>query len=213
MKYVLLSDTHLQHNFTVPDGDALLHAGDFTWVGNIQEMTKAATWFGKLPHKHKIAICGNHDWLGEKNPTLTKQIFNDNGVTYLHDASTELGGLKIWGSPYQPEFGNWAFNLSRYDMSLRDKWAQIPEDTDILITHGPPRGLGDMTTGAYHPPEHAGCYDLNQRVQALPKLKLHVFGHIHSGAGKYDRENKIYVNASVCNEAYKPVNSPIVVDL
>lgn len=212
MRVVLISDTHLQHNFSVPDGDVLIHSGDATWVGNVQEVSKFNNWLGTLPHPVKIFCAGNHDIGFERDPALFRSLISS--AVYLQDEAYQLpNGMKVWGSPYQPEFGSgWAFNLSRYDGSLESRWARIPEDTNILITHGPPHGIGDLTTGEYGPPEKVGCYDLNLRVQKLTQLKLHVFGHIHCSYGVYKRGEVTYVNASICNERYKPVNKPVVID-
>lgn len=210
LRIVAISDTHLQHGIKVPPGDILLHAGDFTFKGNVREIGEAIQWFKSLPHKYKVCTLGNHDCLGEENPSLTKQMFQEAGIAYLNDSGVLVEGIRIWGSPYQPEFGNWAFNLPREGSKLKEHWSLIPEDTNVLITHGPPLGMGDMTTGKYGPPANVGCRDLNERVMQLPKLKLHVFGHIHCSYGVYRRGDVTYANASVCNERYKPVNKPLI---
>jgi len=210
MRIVCLSDSHLQHDFKVPDGDILLHAGDATWQGAISELVQFSDWFSSLPHATKIFTAGNHDILFETDPALATSLLDKN-IIYLQDSLVEVEGLKIYGSPYQPEFGEgWAFNLSRIDGGLTEKWEQIPEGIDVLITHGPPLKVRDELPLRN---EHIGCYDLLQRVQIV-KPKLHVFGHIHCAYGTYDAPwGGTYVNASVCNEHYDPVNEPIVIDL
>ena len=218
-----LSDTHLQTNFLVPPADIVVHAGDHTFSGKMDEIAKAYWWYGKLPHKYKIAIAGNHDGLHQNEPSLARQIAKENGVIYLEDETVEVMGLKFYGSPWQPEFCNWFFNLSRYDGSLAEKWKAIPDDTDVLITHGPPLQILDKTAGYegvvcgkphYAAPQNVGCYDLRERVRAM-KLKLHVFGHIHhsSGIHKEPDLDTVFVNAAVCDEKYRPTNAPIVIKI
>lgn len=215
---VAVSDTHLQHNFDIPEGDLLVVAGDITWVGSVLELSKVNDWFGKLKSKFQdiVFISGNHDRGFERDPAASKAIFTN--ATYIQDQQITVQGLKIYGSPWTPEFGSgWAFNLCRYDNSLEEKWSQIPENLDILMTHGPPHGVGDMTVG-YNgfPKENAGCYDLMERVKKV-KPKYHIFGHIHSGYGVYKNQPQcpetIFANVSVCNEEYSPVNAPTEFDL
>lgn len=222
MKVVCISDTHLQHDFQVPEGDLLLHAGDATWIGSLPEVNKFAEWFSAFPHKHKIFVAGNHDWGFEKEPALFRQLLESRGITYLEDSGIEIDGFKIWGSPWQPEFNHWAFNLSRYEGELAEKWAMIPEDTDILVTHCPPRHILDKTMAyesvmpdgiRYDPPRHVGCNELRTRLPDLGDLKLHVFGHIHAAYGMDILAGTCFVNASICNEKYKPVNAPMVIEL
>lgn len=220
MKIVCISDTHCQlADVVVPDGDVLVHAGDLTYRGTAVEVMKELTELARLPHRYKILVAGNHDWLFQKQKSLGVRMCVDLGIVYLEDASCNVGDLLFYGSPWQPEFCNWAFNLSRFDGSLAERWSNIPGNTDVLITHGPPQGIGDRTMGYDgEPPEHVGCYDLRQRVQKI-NPRLHVFGHIHHGYGRYEypaddeRYGTVFINASTCNEKYKPVNAPIVVDL
>jgi len=221
MKIVLLSDTHCKlARIDIPDGDLLLHAGDLTFKGNIQEISQELRELGRIAKKFKHGcafICGNHDWLGERNPSLMKQMAVDEGLDYLDHSSTEIGGLNIFGSAYTPFFYNWAFNLPRGE-ALANKWAEIPANTDILITHGPPMGVLDPVE-RYNGQkcefeiERVGCADLHNRIQQLKQLKLHVFGHIHSGYGTVKIGDVTYVNASICTEQYKPFNKPIVIEL
>jgi Icc-related predicted phosphoesterase len=102
---------------------------------------------------------------------------------------------------------DWAFNLQR-GPALREKWALIPEGTDVLITHGPPFGILDWTARG----ERVGCEDLLEAVRRV-KPRLHVFGHIHEGYGEHEQDGTRFVNASICTEAYQPTNAPIVVDV
>jgi len=128
--------------------------------------------------------------------------------TYLEDSAVKIAGLKIYGTPWQPEFGGWAFNLKRGEECVR-KWNLIPEDTDVLITHGPPLGFGDLcSTGI-----RAGCVDLLQSVQNRVKPKYHVYGHIHEGYGVRSDGKILFINASTCDINYLPCNPAIVFDV
>jgi Icc-related predicted phosphoesterase len=173
----------------------------------MQEVAGFNYFLSTLPHKHKVIIAGNHDLIFEYNKLFAESLITE--ATYLLDSSVEISGIKIYGSPWQPEFCNWAFNKPR-GAPLRAVWAKIPEDTNILVTHGPPFGILDTISPGQ---EELGCKDLRSRVQCLKQLKLHCFGHIHGGYGKLLKDGVTYVNASTCNEAYKPVNKPIVVDI
>jgi len=209
-KIVCLSDTHnCNEQIAVPDGDILIHAGDATIRGTIDEIVLFNYWFAKLPHQHKIFIAGNHDWLFETNNRYARTLL-DSSINYLQDSSVEIEGLKIYGSPWQPRFYNWAFNLNR-GAELADKWKLIPNNTDILITHGPPHGILDEVTKQYFI-ENTGCEELRKRVEAV-RPKLHVFGHIHCGYGDTEQFGVKFINASNCDESYEPVNQPIVIDL
>lgn len=222
MRIVCGSDRHLQPAF-IPEGDVYLEAGDMTFRGDLREVTKAIAYYKALLLRFKavILIAGNHDWLFQKDPALARLQMKEAGLTYLEDSGIELNGISFYGSPWQPEFCNWAFNLSRFDGSLAEKWDKIPEGIDVLITHGPPQNILDETAGyqgiegtkeIYRPPEHVGCYDLAQRVKIV-KPKVHVFGHIHHAYGSLIKDGTIFLNASVCNEKYKPVNPPFIVDI
>jgi len=221
VRIVFISDTHSLHDkmlAPVPDGDILIHAGDATMMGRMNEIAAFGAWFRHLPHKHKVFVAGNHDWMFEKNPSLATDLLNQGilglsntpKVTYLLDNIVEIEGLKIYGSPWQPRFYDWAFNLDRGE-TIKRKWDLIPEGLDVLITHGPPMGIHDQIS-PYLGGEHLGCEELMIAVERA-KPKIHVYGHIHGGYGKTQYVNTLFINASVCNEAYKPIHEPIVIDL
>ena len=212
-RIVCISDTHLRHSISIPDGNMLLHAGDATFRGTEEEVSEFARWYSSFPHAVKVFVAGNHDWGFEKRPEHFREILEDKGIIYLQDQSATLFGLNVYGSPWQPTFFDWAFNLDRGD-DIKEKWDQIPDSTDVLITHGPPKGILDRTLAReMRPPQSVGCWDLKERVTKLSNLKLHVFGHIHPGYGIEKQGGVTFVNASICNEDYKPVNAPIVIDL
>lgn len=207
MKIVTISDTHtMERSLVVPDGDVLIHAGDITGRGSIHDLEEFLDWFGGMPHKHKIVIAGNHDWCYE-NFLREEAINKTNQVaTYLEDSSITIDGVKFYGSPWQPEFCNWAFNVPR-GKQLAEIWAKIENDTNVLITHGPPYKILDLCSGG-----HVGCEDLLAAAQKLPNLKYHIFGHIHEGYGSMKFLDVTYINASNCTGNYRPTNQPIVVD-
>lgn len=215
MKIVCLSDTHnCNEQIDVPDGDILIHSGDATIRGTQIEVEDFLTWFSSLPHKYKIFVAGNHDWLYETNNRFARLLTSNFGIKYLQDSSINIEGLKIYGSPWQPRFYDWAFNLNRGN-ELAEKWQLIPADTDILITHGPPNGILDEVPRGEDWIENTGCEELIKKVEELSKnnLKLHIFGHIHCGYGQAERFGVKFINASNCDESYQPNNPPIVFEI
>jgi Icc-related predicted phosphoesterase len=212
VKVVCISDTHNQlDKVQVPDGDILIHAGDFTGRGRIEEITKFNHELSLLPHKRKIVIAGNHDILFETNPTLARSLLT--GCDYLEDSGVEIEGIKFWGSPWQPQFYNWAFNKKR-GMPLREKWNLIPSETDVLITHGPPYGVLDLAQRIYPlSDEHVGCEELRREVIDRIKPRLHVFGHIHHSYGTVKLGDTQFINAATLNEQYQVAHPPVIFNL
>lgn len=170
-------------------------------------------WVAHYPHRHKLVIAGNHDWLFQNAPTDAAALIPD-GVTYLQDSGMVIEGIKFWGSPWQPAFHDWAFNLNRGRV-IAEKWKLIPDDTQVLITHGPPFGILDRLIETFGKPgSQVGCEDLTHRINALRSLRLHVFGHIHHSYGQEtDWKGRIFVNASIVDENYRRAHPPIVIDL
>lgn len=212
MKIVALSDTHGLHLNVknIPDGDVLIHCGDFCSWGNIKDAQKFLHWFNAMPHKHKIFIAGNHDVLFEKNSGVAKALVREcPELIYLEDTGVCIDGVNFWGSPVTPTFFNWAFNRNR-GFAIRKHWEAIPDDTDVLISHGPPHKICDTVLRARGFPDEVGCEELAKRVQQL-KLKLHLFGHIHfSGGSEKTFGSTIFSNVCLCNEDYRIVNEPKV---
>lgn len=223
-RLVIIADTHLRQ-LSLPPGDILIHCGDLTLTGSVPEVARAAMWLGGLQgYQHKVVIAGNHDWLFERDPATARLLLEEKGVTYLQDQAAEFFGLKFWGSPYSPRFMDWAFNVERGE-ALEEVWARIPADTNVLITHGPPRGildgvgrLDDWAYGEYarqplhKKTEHVGCANLRARVAQLSQLKLHAYGHIHR-PGTTRLGPTTFVNASVVNENYDISYPAKVIDL
>ena len=212
MRICCISDTHCQaKKIVMPDADILVHAGDALGRGEMSELAVFCDWMDRQrQYDHIIFVAGNHDgcFQDELTSNQARKMIAGAGVTYLQDDSVTIEGVKFYGSPWQPEFCNWAFNLPRGHM-LREKWKMIPDDTNVLVTHGPPHMIGDTVVDG----RNEGCRDLRTRIDELQHLKLHVFGHIHHSAGLYTMIGKPFVNAAICNERYAPVNPPIVVDI
>jgi len=221
MRITLISDTHTKHHRItqdLPGGDILIHAGDLMNSGyRAEDITDFCKWFNSLEqYNHKIFIAGNHDRMFEYAEDSSMQIVNSyKQIDYLQDNWIEAGDdkqlVKIYGSPWQPEFHNWAFNLPRQGEELAAKWAEIPSDTDILVTHGPAQGHLDMSGPPYNEP-NLGCSLLRNHIDTVARPKMHVCGHIHGGYGyKFDGQTHRF-NASVLNERYDYVNNPITFD-
>lgn len=218
MRIVAISDTHSLHNQIkdIPDGDCLVHAGDMTGslLHQERDLKSLNEWLGTLPHKYKLCVPGNHDETAALDPHRVDKILTN--ATLLIDNWVELGDVKFYGSPWTPEFMRWYF-MRRRGADIAKAWAAIPNDTDVLITHGPPYGvldgideyspgIGDYVT------RHEGCEELRKRVKTLMP-QAHVFGHIHEGSGM-DRVDGIqFVNAAVTDGSYRVVNPPRVFDV
>lgn len=232
IRFVCISDTHGKiegSKLHMPSGDVLLHAGDFTQKGHMNEIQKFNSYLGALPYKVKVVIAGNHDltfddniteaslrtfgvqkstvesYLSERGLKSVKQMLTS--AIYLEDSLVTVCGIKIYGAPWQPVFCDWGFNLNRGEDILK-KWQTIPADLDILMTHGPPVGHGDLTGGN----NNVGCVELLNTVQKRVKPKFHVFGHIHEGYGVTSDGYTTFINASTCTRRYLPTNAPIVFD-
>jgi predicted phosphohydrolase len=207
MRLVIVSDTHLRHGqLIVPDGDVFIHCGDMTMSGGLPQIQQTAAWLKSLPHAHKIVIAGNHDWGFADTPRAALTELSPE-ILYLQDSGVVISGVYFWGSPWQPWFNDWAFNLPRGTL-LAEKWAMIPAATDVLITHGPPWGILDHTDAG----KHEGCADLSERLAEL-HVKVHAFGHIHEASGEVQQGQTHFVNASICDALYRPTNPCRVVDL
>ena len=209
MKLTFISDTHYQHNkLQLESGDVLLHCGDFTRRGGLDDVENFAKFIGAQDFKKKIIIAGNHDFSFEdKRRQKAEKYLSDHGIIYLNDSGVEVEGFKFWGSPVQPEFFDWAFNRKR-GQELRDHWELIPEDTDILITHGPAYGILDLCADG----RRVGCHDLLVTIEKI-KPKIHAFGHIHEDYGVVKKQGTIFINACNVDEHYRMKNSPIIIEI
>ena len=225
MKITFISDTHGKHNQItkdLPGGDILIHAGDFMNGGyDFEEATDFLEWFNSIDnYTDKIFIAGNHDRVFENIPHWVAKTLPDYPtIDYLQDESWvdyydghngdfPEDNIRIYGSPWQPEFYSWAFNLPRQGDEMKAKWDAIPTNTDILVTHGPPYGYLDTPGGRSI---RVGCEMLRYRVDEI-KPKIHVFGHIHGSAGYYFNGHTHFINASVLDERYTYQNKPLTME-
>ncbi|CAE6416292.1 unnamed protein product [Rhizoctonia solani] len=233
-RFICISDTH-KKTLPLVDGDVLIHAGDFTTFS--QGFKPALDWIKELRHPQKVLIAGNHEFnldskcrsafygrvgsqmaadLDEERRMLTDESAVDSNLTYLEVTSAEIPGASgkkwsVYGSPYTPEFGTMGFSYPRSAESTI--WADVPQNTEVLVTHGPPFGILDLSR---HDKGHVGCPALAHAVlHCLPRVRLHVYGHIHESRGVevhtgFGGQDVIFVNAA-CRDLKHP--QPIIVDL
>mmetsp|Transcript_33769 Transcript_33769/g.24805 ORF Transcript_33769/g.24805 Transcript_33769/m.24805 type:complete len:296 (+) Transcript_33769:109-996(+) len=257
-RIVCISDTHNLYKSIkdLPEGDILIHAGDFSNTGLWPEVEKFRQFIEQQPHKYKIFIAGNHDITIHKSfyvtdaghkyfhgsnyrkgqgsldgyspedysdrcidilrngtdvykESIPEQAERTDIVQYLEDEIYDLpGGLRVYGSPWQPAFCDWAFNVEI--PNIKPYWDKIPGDVDILITHGPPHGILDANNTGFH----CGCPELREQMNTQRiRPRLHIFGHIHEGYGVHEQDGIVFVNASTCTARYNPINPAIVIDL
>lgn len=177
-----ISDTHANHHkLRIPDDvDIVIHSGDCTNsrhpFPNSTELWDFIGWFRGLPIKHKVLVAGNHD-SAIQGRMVTKDNFEEWGITYLENSSAEIEGFKIWGSPLTPTYGDWCFMMARH--KIHRAWGTIPEDVDIVVTHGPPKGILDLTENKDRSLEQVGCKSLLRRMTEIEPM-IHCFGHVHS---------------------------------
>ena len=231
MKITFISDTHTYmyddnyKELILPKGDVLCFSGDIMSSGhNEGELIHFLKWFAKQPFKYKIFIAGNHDRYLEDKSLLANDIismYHHYGIVYLKNSSFEIDGIKFYGTPHQPYFCGWAFNVPDYE-KLINIYQMIPDDVDVLLTHCPPYGILDQSHKPnYSNPtgeEHLGSMELKevlaQKQLAKTQPRVVAFGHIHGDGGKKMQVgDTLYINASLCDENYDPVNNIVTIDL
>lgn len=224
MRIIAISDTHGFHeDIRLPpheEGDVLVHAGDITRRGELSILNSFSEWLSKTPYEKIIIIAGNHDFCFEKEEhNISKDILENNSrhpgkIIYLQNESVVVDGIKFYGSPYQPRFNNWAFNVDR-GRDIKKEWDKIPLDTDILITHGPAKewvgGMLREVVMGRQSVQDLGCEELIKKIKEVNPI-YHICGHIHDGYGIYrhDECDTVFCNASICTEAYEPTNGPFI---
>jgi predicted phosphodiesterase len=204
MRIVAIADTHgLHRQLVVPAGDVLVHAGDVTRHGELDELHDFNAWLGEQPHPYKLIIGGNHDWCLQREVEAARALLTD--AIYLCDSSVVIDSHIFHGSPWTLGPG-WAFG--RTPTALAYHWDELPDGIDVLITHGPPLGARDQNLKG----EHLGDAALAEAVLRLCP-RLHIFGHIHEAYGRISHGGTHFVNASSSTVRYEPMNPPIVVEL
>jgi Icc-related predicted phosphoesterase len=206
LKILGLSDTHNQHEYiNPPTCDVLIHCGDANLNGPNQA-AQFIEWYSKQKSRYKIFVAGNHDSYCEYYSNNFKQLCAENDIFYLQDSGITIRGVNFWGSPHCPRFGNWSF--MHHKVGIKKYWELIPTDTNVLITHSPPHGILDEAPDikirdAFY---NCGCKELIKRIEELPNLEHHFFGHIHeNGYKSYTTliSDITYHNCSVLNGQYK----------
>ena len=202
MKILFLSDTHGKHHKlqNLPQANAIVHAGDITWHGTGEEVADFVEWFASLDYKYKIFIAGNHDFCLEDKKAEIIQRFLPENCFYLCNNGITIENIKIWGIPF--------FLSDDINGLFPVQIAQIPLNTDILITHYPPLGILDKSTFG----SNMGNEDLQRQINIVTP-QYHLFGHIHEGFGICKNNNTIFMNGSILDENYNLLNEPIVFDL
>lgn len=210
MIIVALSDSHGNHNSVgLPEGEIVIHCGDFTRRSNYQEILDFIQWFSDLQFNYKILVAGNHDRFIQKRKVEFYEILKNRNIIYLENQAIQIAGFNFFGSPYTRNYGGiGAFTYSD-DYEARQIWNLIPENTDVLITHGPPEGHRDYSKTEN---KNTGCPVLRTRV-LLVKPRYHIFGHIHESYGTEEVGGIFFINASLVNGAEEPVNKPVVLML
>lgn len=215
MKLVCLSDTHGEHGeVELPEGDVLIHAGDFCQRGRLEEVEAFLDWFDSQPFQHKILVAGNHDEAFEREETRqTACRWAREVATYLEDESVVIEGRLFYGSPWILKDNDWAF--MKPEEQLTPIWEEIPDETDVLITHGPPRGIFDefqRTTDGNVRTERIGSVGLKKVIDRV-RPEVHVFGHNHFQYGTLERDGTTFINASLPEGGNGIVYEPVVLDL
>lgn len=230
VKVCCISDTHTYHaDLALGEGDLLIHSGDFTMRGTREEIDQFSDWLGAQQYAHKIVVAGNHELTLDSHrfetrlrkfankpaqleslrrscdPALFRQRIEGAGAVYLEHSSTTCMGYEVFGTPYVPPCGDWAFCKAQTERERL--FAAIPSSADILVTHTPPHGVLDACAM-----KRTGCAALLSRVRECRPL-LHCFGHIHAGYGVLRSEGTTFVNAAVCDEDYAATQQPIFVAL
>ena len=206
MKAVVLADNHTDYDFETPEGDLLIHCGDFTFHGNPKEMEKFKNYLKEQPHKHKLFIFGNHEKVDKEITYWIEYLEDETGAKCIHEKEYKINGLKFFGSSYTPQFMNWGF---MQDEETRERyWENMYDGMDVLITHGPPMGIMSKIEDG----TEIGCEYLRKFVDRV-KPKYHFFGHNHAGAGVQKNDKTMFVNAAILTEHYKKCRPPIVVNL
>ena len=212
MKVHCISDTHTKHReIELSGGDVLIHAGDIMSTDDPGELLDFLIWFDEQPYTHKVFICGNHDHVFEDNPKLVQKMLRlFPKLNYLQDSEVSIDGIKFYGTPWIPtnHLGK-AFSYLRTDHASADShWAKIPDDTDVLITHGPAYNKLDKIMRPIRKDQtklNLGCPELGERIKDV-NPQLHICGHIHSSQGIFNGEITTHINAASLGEDYQYSN-------
>lgn len=208
MRIVCIGCSHGRHlNLTLPEGDVLVHTGDYSRRGDESDAMWFLRWLEKQPFKHKVFVDGNHDGFSEDNPAGMRALVATYAPSchYLNDSGVTIEGIRFWGSPVTPAFFDWWWNRKR-GPEIQEHWDKIPNETQVLVTHGPALGHLDLIMPGFDADrdEHQGCGNLRTTIDGrLKALRLHAFSHLHyEGCTTKIAKGVTYVNAAVVDDGY-----------
>jgi Icc-related predicted phosphoesterase len=206
MKIVALSDIHGFTPEITEEGDVLLFAGDILKSGTLTELSFFKKWVDTIKDQfdHVIVVPGNHDRCFEEDEYQSRSILK--GIRVLINQGCAIDGVKFYGSPNTPKFFDWAFMKGRAEMD--QVWQGIPDDTQVLVTHGPAFGILDQNKKG----ERCGCESLYMKIKELPELKAHIFGHIHEAYGHRYCGHHAY-NVAILDHKYRVAHSVTIIDV
>jgi Icc-related predicted phosphoesterase len=206
MKLVVFSDIHSDYNFSLPEGDVLIYCGDFSGYGTMQDIIVFNKFLidNKDKYKDILVVYGNHETQVENNLDVSRALFT--GCKTLTDEAITIGGIKFYGTPWTKEFYNWAF--MKPEEELKEIFKQIPDDTDVLISHGPAYGILDKNGHG----ECCGSAALRDRIREV-KPKVFCFGHIHDAYAKRKYQGTTFINCSLLDDQYQMKNKPVIIEL
>lgn len=211
LKIVHISDSHLQKLPELPEADLLIHTGDALNYGSFDDLIEFRKQLLDIHHQYDkiLFLPGNHDWVFQRTFDHAKDFLLEDidNIEVMHEKFITYKGYKIYGTSFQPFFCDWAFNIRNPEL-LAQIYERIPEDTEILLTHCPPKNILDNCIW-----ERVGSPELAHKLQSLPNLKLHCFGHIHAGQGMLLKGSTVFSNGAICDENYDPTNPPNIIQL
>lgn len=227
MKIVAISDTHTKHKkLTIPECDVLVHAGDFSWTGDFFEVRDFRWWLADQPAACKVVIAGNHEETLDSthskfNPHIREILrgLDDSGIYYLENSDVVIDGIKFYGTPWTPWFHDWGFNgvegadaPFRRGRMLEEVYGDIPDDTNVLICHGPPYDILDRSDDN----DRCGSTEMRKILESdkLADLCLYLCGHIHESRGHETACGGVNIcNVSSLKRDYETVNPPVIITL
>lgn len=203
-----ISDTHQQEkSLIIPDVksiDVMVHTGDATNhrnpLFNEEEFYKFIDWYKRIYVEHKIYVAGNHSSFIYHNKKEARKALERENIIYLDKEEVTIDGVKFYGDPTSPNFGNWFYMADRSKMWKH--WALVPDDVNVLLTHTPPKGVLDLSYNRDGYLEFCGCMSLYKKCQELGLLKAVCYGHIHDSRqiqtnhGVYIKDGIQYSNAA-----------------
>ncbi len=207
LKLTVISDTHGKHTqLGRLRGDVLIHCGDMfnMFSQSHDDFDRMDAWFGEQDFDLILCVGGNHDFELEKRSTYAHSPFKN--AVYLEGSAFDFDGIRFFGAPWIPELSGQAYYVDDY--ALPGKWAEIPSDVDVLITHTPPGGILDVSSRGLE----LGCPHLLSAIERT-KPTVHCFGHVHASSGTHTNDTTTFVNAALVNSRYELHHPPYELEL